>query len=106
MSACFVEQFGLFEPYLLVIFPFLFVCVHAHVCVERRGGGLKCCFCSFTLMYRLTNCFFQGDVGCGKTIVAFLACMEVISSGYQVWTYAGVCLISSIKYLEPISAVS
>lgn len=30
-------------------------------------------------MYRL----LQGDVGCGKTIVAFLACMEVIGSGYQ-----------------------
>lgn len=27
---------------------------------------------------------FQGDVGCGKTVVAFLACMEVIGSGYQV----------------------
>lgn len=26
----------------------------------------------------------QGDVGCGKTVVAFLACMEVIGSGYQV----------------------
>ncbi|XP_043693969.1 ATP-dependent DNA helicase homolog RECG, chloroplastic isoform X1 [Telopea speciosissima] len=30
-------------------------------------------------MYRL----LQGDVGCGKTVVAFLACMEVIGSGYQ-----------------------
>lgn len=29
------------------------------------------------------NRLLQGDVGCGKTIVAFLACMEVISSGYQ-----------------------
>ncbi|OIW01990.1 hypothetical protein TanjilG_14021 [Lupinus angustifolius] len=27
--------------------------------------------------------YLQGDVGCGKTIVAFLACMEVIGSGYQ-----------------------
>ncbi|KAL9252860.1 ATP-dependent DNA helicase homolog RECG, chloroplastic-like protein [Drosera capensis] len=26
----------------------------------------------------------QGDVGCGKTVVAFLACMEVVGSGYQV----------------------
>ena len=26
----------------------------------------------------------QGDVGCGKTVVAFLACMEVIGSGFQV----------------------
>ncbi|GFY84298.1 DEAD/DEAH box RNA helicase family protein [Actinidia rufa] len=26
---------------------------------------------------------FKGDVGCGKTIVAFLACMEVIGAGYQ-----------------------
>ncbi|KAL4195738.1 hypothetical protein AMTRI_Chr04g242560 [Amborella trichopoda] len=25
----------------------------------------------------------QGDVGCGKTVVAFLACMEVIDKGYQ-----------------------
>ncbi|RVW16952.1 LINE-1 reverse transcriptase-like [Vitis vinifera] len=25
----------------------------------------------------------EGDVGCGKTVVAFLACMEVIGSGYQ-----------------------
>ncbi|KAF9592955.1 hypothetical protein IFM89_019259 [Coptis chinensis] len=30
-------------------------------------------------MYRL----LQGDVGCGKTVVAFLACMEVIGLGYQ-----------------------
>lgn len=30
-------------------------------------------------MYRL----LQGDVGCGKTVVAFLACMEVIASGFQ-----------------------
>lgn len=29
------------------------------------------------------NRLLQGDVGCGKTIVAFLACMEVIGSGYQ-----------------------
>ncbi|XP_034683646.1 ATP-dependent DNA helicase homolog RECG, chloroplastic isoform X3 [Vitis riparia] len=27
--------------------------------------------------------YLQGDVGCGKTVVAFLACMEVIGSGYQ-----------------------
>ncbi|KAL5761069.1 hypothetical protein ACOSQ2_019907 [Xanthoceras sorbifolium] len=30
------------------------------------------------------NRLLQGDVGCGKTVVAFLACMEVIGSGYQV----------------------
>lgn len=30
------------------------------------------------------NRLLQGDVGCGKTIVAFLACIEVIGSGYQV----------------------
>ncbi|XP_050914541.1 ATP-dependent DNA helicase homolog RECG, chloroplastic [Lathyrus oleraceus] len=30
------------------------------------------------------NRLLQGDVGCGKTIVAFLACMEVIGSGYHV----------------------
>ncbi|XP_042500423.1 ATP-dependent DNA helicase homolog RECG, chloroplastic isoform X2 [Macadamia integrifolia] len=29
------------------------------------------------------NRLLQGDVGCGKTVVAFLACMEVIASGYQ-----------------------
>ncbi|CAN0871667.1 ATP-dependent DNA helicase homolog RECG, chloroplastic [Linum grandiflorum] len=29
------------------------------------------------------NRLLQGDVGCGKTIVAFLACMEVIGHGYQ-----------------------
>ncbi|XP_058184103.1 ATP-dependent DNA helicase homolog RECG, chloroplastic isoform X2 [Rhododendron vialii] len=27
--------------------------------------------------------YLQGDVGCGKTVVAFLACMEVIGAGYQ-----------------------
>ncbi|GAB4840403.1 hypothetical protein Ancab_021171 [Ancistrocladus abbreviatus] len=29
------------------------------------------------------NRLLQGDVGCGKTIVAFLACVEVLGSGYQ-----------------------
>ncbi|KAK8916881.1 DEAD-box ATP-dependent RNA helicase 21 [Platanthera zijinensis] len=29
------------------------------------------------------NRLLQGDVGCGKTVVAFLACMEVIASGFQ-----------------------
>ncbi|CAL1356151.1 unnamed protein product [Linum trigynum] len=29
------------------------------------------------------NRLLQGDVGCGKTVVAFLACMEVIGHGYQ-----------------------
>ncbi|CAO2040963.1 unnamed protein product [Urochloa humidicola] len=29
------------------------------------------------------NRLLQGDVGCGKTIVAFLACMEAVSSGFQ-----------------------
>ncbi|XP_073144522.1 ATP-dependent DNA helicase homolog RECG1, chloroplastic/mitochondrial isoform X2 [Henckelia pumila] len=29
------------------------------------------------------NRLLQGDVGCGKTVVAFLACLEVIGSGYQ-----------------------
>ncbi|WOL02895.1 ATP-dependent DNA helicase [Canna indica] len=29
------------------------------------------------------NRLLQGDVGCGKTVVAFLACMEVINSGFQ-----------------------
>ncbi|CAA6661239.1 unnamed protein product [Spirodela intermedia] len=27
--------------------------------------------------------WYSGDVGCGKTVVAFLACMEVIGSGFQ-----------------------
>lgn len=29
------------------------------------------------------NRLLQGDVGCGKTVVAYLACMEVINSGFQ-----------------------
>ncbi|OEL36690.1 ATP-dependent DNA helicase-like protein RECG, chloroplastic, partial [Dichanthelium oligosanthes] len=29
------------------------------------------------------NRLLQGDVGCGKTIVSFLGCMEVVSSGFQ-----------------------
>uniref|UniRef100_A0ACD5ZJ40 Uncharacterized protein n=1 Tax=Avena sativa TaxID=4498 RepID=A0ACD5ZJ40_AVESA len=29
------------------------------------------------------NRLLQGDVGCGKTVVAFLACMEVVNSGFQ-----------------------
>lgn len=29
------------------------------------------------------NRLLQGDVGCGKTVVAFLSCMEVVGSGYQ-----------------------
>ncbi|KAG9450085.1 hypothetical protein H6P81_010050 [Aristolochia fimbriata] len=29
------------------------------------------------------NRLLQGDVGCGKTVVAFLACMEVIDAGFQ-----------------------
>lgn len=29
------------------------------------------------------NRLLQGDVGCGKTVVAFLACMEVLGSGFQ-----------------------
>ncbi|GMH20332.1 hypothetical protein Nepgr_022173 [Nepenthes gracilis] len=29
------------------------------------------------------NRLLQGDVGCGKTVVAFLACLEVLGSGYQ-----------------------
>ncbi|XP_049935124.1 ATP-dependent DNA helicase homolog RECG, chloroplastic isoform X3 [Nymphaea colorata] len=26
---------------------------------------------------------YEGDVGCGKTVVAFIACIEVVKSGYQ-----------------------
>ncbi|KAJ3685254.1 hypothetical protein LUZ61_014418 [Rhynchospora tenuis] len=29
------------------------------------------------------NRLLQGDVGCGKTVVAFLSCMEVVGSGFQ-----------------------
>ncbi|XP_031492225.1 ATP-dependent DNA helicase homolog RECG, chloroplastic isoform X2 [Nymphaea colorata] len=29
------------------------------------------------------NRLLQGDVGCGKTVVAFIACIEVVKSGYQ-----------------------
>ncbi|CAM0944576.1 unnamed protein product [Alopecurus aequalis] len=29
------------------------------------------------------NRLLQGDVGCGKTVVAFLACMEVVNAGFQ-----------------------
>ncbi|KAG1342717.1 putative ATP-dependent DNA helicase, chloroplastic [Cocos nucifera] len=32
--------------------------------------------------FNLLN-LYDGDVGCGKTVVAFLACMEVIGSGFQ-----------------------
>lgn len=57
-------------------------------------------------------CWRQGDVGCGKTIVAFLACMEVVNSGFQVSYYYALilgycCLVYSI-YLRgcPCNPVS
>ncbi|KAL0424639.1 UNVERIFIED_CONTAM: ATP-dependent DNA helicaseRECG, chloroplastic [Sesamum radiatum] len=34
-------------------------------------------------IFKGTDPTLKGDVGCGKTVVAFLACMEVIGSGYQ-----------------------
>jgi hypothetical protein len=54
-------------------------------------------------------CWWQGDVGCGKTIVAFLACMEVVNSGFQVSYYCALkrlpvksSLLSYIKLFTPI----
>ncbi|MQL84296.1 hypothetical protein Taro_016796, partial [Colocasia esculenta] len=42
------------------------------------------------------NRLLQGDVGCGKTVVAFLACMEVIDSGFQHYEY----LLSLLENME------
>ncbi|KAJ4843387.1 hypothetical protein Tsubulata_013284 [Turnera subulata] len=39
------------------------------------------------------NRLLQGDVGCGKTVVAFLACMEVVGSGYQDLQTGGIDMI-------------
>lgn len=49
---------------------------------KKRKEGLERHLTS--LLFALLSFPFQGDVGCGKTIVAFLACMEVIGSGFQV----------------------
>lgn len=46
---------------------------------------------------------FQGDVGCGKTVVAFLACMEVLGSGFQVSNcedFILLLLIEKISFLH------
>ncbi|XP_072959822.1 ATP-dependent DNA helicase homolog RECG1, chloroplastic/mitochondrial isoform X1 [Typha angustifolia] len=44
------------------------------------------------------NRLLQGDVGCGKTVVAFLACMEVIGSGFQAAFMVPTELLASQHY--------
>uniref|UniRef100_A0A803N0M4 DNA helicase n=1 Tax=Chenopodium quinoa TaxID=63459 RepID=A0A803N0M4_CHEQI len=46
--------------------------------------------------------YLQGDVGCGKTVVAFLACMEVIGSGYQA-AYMVPTELLAIQHYDDIS---
>lgn len=48
-------------------------------------------------------CLCQGDVGCGKTVVAFLACMEVLGSGYQV-CYSNYSFFLSLFYILLLQA--
>ncbi|XP_056696617.1 ATP-dependent DNA helicase homolog RECG, chloroplastic isoform X3 [Spinacia oleracea] len=48
------------------------------------------------------NRLLQGDVGCGKTVVAFLACMEVIGSGYQA-AYMVPTELLAIQHYEDLS---
>ncbi|XP_021746795.1 ATP-dependent DNA helicase homolog RECG, chloroplastic-like isoform X2 [Chenopodium quinoa] len=48
------------------------------------------------------NRLLQGDVGCGKTVVAFLACMEVIGSGYQA-AYMVPTELLAIQHYDDIS---
>ncbi|AQK74119.1 ATP-dependent DNA helicase homolog RECG chloroplastic [Zea mays] len=55
----------------------------------RAKEGVVVSCCTFFLkkigetLQIFSICWWQGDVGCGKTIVAFLACMEVVNSGFQ-----------------------
>ncbi|KAF3340825.1 ATP-dependent DNA helicase RecG [Carex littledalei] len=46
------------------------------------------------------NRLLQGDVGCGKTVVAFLACMEVIASGFQAALMVPTELLAMQHYQE------
>ncbi|XP_024516981.1 ATP-dependent DNA helicase homolog RECG, chloroplastic isoform X2 [Selaginella moellendorffii] len=45
----------------------------------------------------------QGDVGCGKTIVAFLALLDVVSSGYQAALMAPTDFVVSQHYKQFLS---
>ncbi|GJP86036.1 hypothetical protein CLOP_g16103, partial [Closterium sp. NIES-67] len=40
----------------------------------------------------------QGDVGCGKTVVALLACMEAVAQGYQVAVMAPTQFLAQQHY--------
>ncbi|MBU6459653.1 MAG: ATP-dependent DNA helicase RecG [Proteobacteria bacterium] len=42
----------------------------------------------------------QGDVGCGKTLVAFMACLDAIESGYQAALMAPTELLAEQHYLK------
>ncbi|XP_058091753.1 ATP-dependent DNA helicase homolog RECG, chloroplastic isoform X9 [Magnolia sinica] len=46
------------------------------------------------------NRLLQGDVGCGKTVVAFLACMEVIGSGFQLYSVSSNFRTSATSWNE------
>ncbi|XP_028556779.1 ATP-dependent DNA helicase homolog RECG, chloroplastic isoform X3 [Dendrobium catenatum] len=50
------------------------------------------------------NRLLQGDVGCGKTVVAFLACLEVIASGFQAAVMVPTELVS-IQHYEHLSSL-
>lgn len=55
-------------------------------CIRKCGSSFtirQTCSLEYACIFFICP-LFQGDVGCGKTIVAFLACMEVMDSGYQV----------------------
>jgi ATP-dependent DNA helicase RecG len=49
--------------------------------------------------------FFQGDVGCGKTVVSFLTCMEVINSGFQVLILLVIHISALITVYERVSSM-
>ncbi|XP_048502084.1 ATP-dependent DNA helicase homolog RECG, chloroplastic isoform X2 [Beta vulgaris subsp. vulgaris] len=48
------------------------------------------------------NRLLQGDVGCGKTVVAFLTCMEVVGSGYQA-AYMVPTELLAVQHYEELS---